>query len=322
MEDWAAELQGGRPEAAWDLFLTRYRRLIFAAIRHYAQDYDDVMDVFARVCEALREDGLRRLRVYAEQPEHHARFSTWLVTVVRHLTVDWFRHQGGRRRLSAVAEGLPPLRRRIFEHVFLDRRSHVEAYELIRAREAPALSFGQFLAELRATYNAVTDGRRGQVLRELGAAPLPEAEPEAPSTDDAAEWRELLEQALGTLNPEDRVALELYVLNELPAADVARVLGLPNAKAVHNRRLDHLQLGPRGRDRWAHLLRCEHQWPSGRLRSYLRCHHSRGGVLLGLEHIWPARRLLDLELTRFDGHRPEPPFWGREVSDAREAPTV
>src|SRR2546430_2078161 len=54
MEDWMAQLQQAGPEAAWDLFLDRYRRLIFAAIRHYAQDYDDVMDVFARVCEALR----------------------------------------------------------------------------------------------------------------------------------------------------------------------------------------------------------------------------------------------------------------------------
>src|SRR6266545_3660744 len=69
MEDWAVELQQGRPEAAWDLFLDRYRRLIFAAIRHYAQDYDDVMDVFARACEALRADGLRKLRVYVQQPD-------------------------------------------------------------------------------------------------------------------------------------------------------------------------------------------------------------------------------------------------------------
>src|SRR5438552_2254687 len=107
MEGWAAELASGRPDAAWDLFLDRYRRLIFAAIRHYAQDYDDVMDVFARVCEALREDDLRRLRTYVAQPDHRARFSTWLVTVVRHVTVDWFRHRDGRRRLSVVAEELP-----------------------------------------------------------------------------------------------------------------------------------------------------------------------------------------------------------------------
>jgi RNA polymerase sigma factor (sigma-70 family) len=234
MEDWAVELRQGRPEVAWDLFVSRYRRLIFAAIRHYAQDYDDVMDVFARVCEALREDDLRRFRSYIEQPEHRARFSTWLVTVVRHLTIDWFRHKDGRRRLSAVAEALPPLQRRIFELVFSDQRSHVEAYELIHA-EDPDLSFRLFQAELRATYQAVTDRRRGGILRELGGSPPPEAEPEAPGNDEATEQRELLEQALGSLSAEDRVALELYVLEELPAADIARTLGLPNAKAVYNR---------------------------------------------------------------------------------------
>ena len=235
MEGWAAELQSGRPDAAWDLFLDRYRRLIFAAIRHYAQDYDDVMDVFARVCETLRENDLRRLRTYASQPDHRARFSTWLVTVVRHLTVDWFRHRDGRRRLSTVAEGLPPLRRRIFEHVFLDQRSHIEAYELIRAREAPTLSYKEFLGELRATYGAVTDGRRGRVLRELGGPTPPEAMGETLPAEDAADARRLLDHALGSLDAEDRVVLHLYVVEELPAADVARILGLPNAKAVHNR---------------------------------------------------------------------------------------
>src|SRR2546426_566718 len=110
VDDWVAELRAGRPEPAWDRFLDRYRRLIFSAIRHYAEDYDDVMDVFAQVCEALREDDLARLRCYVEQPFHGARFSTWLVTVVRHLTIDWFRHRDGRRRLSAVAERLPALR--------------------------------------------------------------------------------------------------------------------------------------------------------------------------------------------------------------------
>ena len=70
MEDWVAELERGRFDAAWDLFLDRYRRLIFAAIRHYAQDYDDVMDVFARACEALRTDNLRRIRTYTDQPQH------------------------------------------------------------------------------------------------------------------------------------------------------------------------------------------------------------------------------------------------------------
>ena len=68
MDAWIGELQRGSSDAAWDAFLDRYRRLIFAAIRHYAQDYDDVMDVFARVCESLRADDLRRLRSWFRAP--------------------------------------------------------------------------------------------------------------------------------------------------------------------------------------------------------------------------------------------------------------
>src|SRR5206468_3091637 len=157
-----------------------------------------------RACEALRSDNLRRIRTYTDQPQHRATFSTWLVTVVRHLTVDWFRHRDGRRRLSVVAEALPLLQRRIFEYVFLDQRSHIEAYELIHAREAPALSFKEFLGELRATYSAVTDGRRGRVLGELGGTPPTEEASAASSPGDVADTRALLEHALGALSAEDR----------------------------------------------------------------------------------------------------------------------
>lgn len=228
-----AELQRGRVDPAWDLFLDRYRRLIFAAIRHYAQDYDDVMDVFARVCESLREADLQRLRGYIGQPVHTARFSTWLVTVVRNLTIDWFRHRNGRRRLSTVAAALPPLRRRIFEHVFLHKRSHVETYELMRSNDGVDLPFGQFLVEVSSTYRAVADGRRGRILRELGGAAPPPVDAEDESAT-ASERRQDLEYALRCLSPEERVAVELYVVEEMPAEAVAKVVGWPNAKAVYN----------------------------------------------------------------------------------------
>lgn len=226
------ELQRGRSDAAWDLFLDRYRRLIFAAIRHYAQDYDDVMDVFARVCESLREADLKRLRAYIDQPSHTARFSTWLVTVVRHLTIDWFRHRDGRRRLSTVANDLPPVRRRIFEHVFLHKRSHVETYELMQSANEVDVSFGEFLNEVSATYRAVSNGRRGRIVRELGGAAPPVVEVEDDSGPSVR--REDLEDALRSLSPEQRVAVELYIVEEMPADSVAKVVGWPNAKAVYN----------------------------------------------------------------------------------------
>src|SRR5436309_127551 len=216
MEGWAAELASGRPDAAWDLFLDRYRRLIFAAIRHYAQDYDDVMDVFARVCEALREDDLRRLRRYLAQPDHRARFSTWLVTVVRNLTVDWFRHRDGRPRLSAIAADLPELQRRIFECVFAEGRSHVEAYELVKSLERPDLSFGGFLRELRATYQAVAARRTGPFMAELGGPPPPQdPEPAAEDSLTRAEQGARLSEALEALAPEERLAIQLFVVEEM-----------------------------------------------------------------------------------------------------------
>jgi RNA polymerase sigma factor (sigma-70 family) len=234
-ELWIAPLLAGRHDAAWDAFIARYRRVIFSAIRHYAQDYDDVMEIFARVCEALREDDFRRLRAYASEQVHRARFSTWLVTVVRNLTIDWFRHRDGRRRLPVLAQSLPPIQRRIFEHIFLEQRSHVESYELIRTRDEPTMTFRMFQAELRAVYQAASKGRRGVLLPELSQAPPPETEIADREPEDTVERAALMEEGLASLTPEDRVAVELYVMENLPAEDVARIVGLPNAKAVYNR---------------------------------------------------------------------------------------
>ena len=235
MAEWSDELRGGSPEAAWDDFITRYRPLVFATIQHYARDYDDVMDVFARVCQALREDDMRRLRTWLEQPNHTARFTTWLVAVVRNITIDWFRSRDGRRRLSMVAEKLPSLRRQIFQAIFVERRSHIEAYELICAQASPPPAFREFLKELRETYNAASAGRRGAILRDLSPSLPIEDEPDSADPAELEDRSRRIEQALQTLPAIDRTAVELYVLEELSAADIARILGLRNAKAAHNR---------------------------------------------------------------------------------------
>lgn len=235
MEPWVARLEAGDPQGAWDLFIERYRRLIFAAIRHYTADHDEVMDVFAQVCGALRADELARLRRWFAQPAHAARFSTWLVTVIRNLTVDWFRHRDGRARLSTIAADLPPLERRIFEHVFAEGRSHVEAYELMRSSDDADLTFAAFLAALRATYRVVAARRKRGLMAELAGPSPPEPDPLPEDPVVRAEQGAALEEALGTLTPEDRLAIQLFVIEELTADQVARVVGFHNAKTVYNR---------------------------------------------------------------------------------------
>jgi DNA-directed RNA polymerase specialized sigma24 family protein len=236
VEPWAVRLLAGDPDAAWDLFVGRYRRLIFAAIRHYTTDHDEVMDVFAQACQALRADDLARLRRYLEQPNHSARLSTWLVTVVRNLTVDWFRHRDGRPRIGALATELPLLQRSIFEHVFLRGHSHLETFELLRTSDHPALSFKEFQNELRATYRAVAAKRRGPLIGELaGPWPMSDDGEVDPGPTGPRELGPLLERALVTLPTAERTAVRLYVVQEMPADQVARVVGWPNAKAVYNR---------------------------------------------------------------------------------------
>src|SRR5256886_173792 len=233
MELWVAELQGGRPEAAWDLFLNRYRRLIFAAIRHYAEDYDDVMDVFARVCEAMREKDFARLRRCASRVDPNRPFSTWLFTVVHNLTIDWFRHLNGRPRLNALAAALPPMQRRIFQYVFLEQRSHVEAYELARSRDGADFTFGDFLKELAPTYRAAT-ALNGRVAVAL-VVPPPSENSDPPSDPaELAEQQGILAAALEALPPEDRLRRPPLLVRRKPAQPVARALGYPSVKTIYN----------------------------------------------------------------------------------------
>ena len=234
VESWIAPLETGDPERAWDFFVERYRRLIFGAIRRYTAESDDVMDVFARVCEVLRENDFARLRRCAARWEPERQLSTFLYTVVHNIKIDWFRHRDGRPRLAAVAATLPPLQQQIFQCVFVEGHSHVETYELLRSRDAPDLPFGEFLNELRATYRAARAGRRGSLAAEL-AAPPPATPDAPPDPAIAAEQRVMLARALETLPAEERLAVQLYVVDEMPADQVARVLGYQNAKTVYNR---------------------------------------------------------------------------------------
>jgi len=192
------------------------------------------MDVFARVCEALRENDFTRLRRCAARVDPDRPFSTWLVVVVHNLTIDWFRHRDGRPRLSAIAVTLPRLQQRIFEYVFLEQRSHVEAYELLCSRDGASLSFGEFLKQLSATYVVATAGRRGRVSAELAVPPPPSEDPPA-NPAVFAEQQTLLARALEALPPDDRLAVQLYVVDEMPAEQVARALGYPSTKTVYNR---------------------------------------------------------------------------------------
>jgi RNA polymerase sigma factor (sigma-70 family) len=236
-----SELHRGHAQAAWDLFAERYRRLILATIRRVVPDYDDVMDVFSCVCEALSANDCARLRRYSDQrgargPRAAASVATWLVVVVHNLAIDWRRRREGRPRRLAVPKDLSPLQQQIYVAVCGGGCSHVEAYEMIRTRAASSMTFEEFLREVRVTLRVApcprdTHARTPSALTRRSAA----AAPEAPDPVEVAELTRRIAAALASCPDDVRVAVELFVVERMPADEVALVVGWPNAKAVYNR---------------------------------------------------------------------------------------
>lgn len=231
---WRATLASGDPESAWDQFIARYRRLIYSVIRRSVSDEDDVADVFSEVCGDLCRDDLARLERHIDFGK--ARFSTWLVTVVHHRTIDWLRQRDGRPRVVAP-QALTQLQRDIFDQIIVQHRSHVEAYELLHQRSYVDLSFAAFMRELTAMFHDVEQASGKSVAHYMPGPPTPFGQNDLQADDEIvrAESAMRLEAALVTLPHDERLAIQLFIVDELPAATVAQMVGWPNAKAVYNR---------------------------------------------------------------------------------------
>ena len=217
------------------MFVDRYRRLIFAQIRRATTEPDDVMDIFAHVCDRLRENDLARLKTFAFATAPRASFATWLVAVLRNLIVDWFRARDGRSR-ARPPKSLSPLGTRIYELVFLEHRSHREAFELVlNSSIDTGVTPGDCRRALREAQRAALTRAAGTVARPVAVAPL--AERVEVSVDEAAasEAGEALRVAMQSLDTVSQLAIQLFVVEEMPAADIAQVLGLQNAKTVYNK---------------------------------------------------------------------------------------
>jgi RNA polymerase sigma factor (sigma-70 family) len=232
-EAWASSLRSGNAEGAWDAFLATYRRLIFATIGRLVRDREERMDAFAMVCAGLRERDFQRLRRF--DPGGPARFSTWLVTVVRNLVVDWHRQMHGRRRDDGRLGGFSDLDQRIYELLAHEGMSFIEAYESLRIEGGFSGSYGAFLKAVRRVHREVTR-RAGPLARELiGTDPAVELAGDPVLLADHGPDHERAMAVLQTLPEDVRVATLLFVVDDVPADDVARIVGWPGRKAVYNR---------------------------------------------------------------------------------------
>jgi RNA polymerase sigma factor (sigma-70 family) len=233
VEKWRSTLAAGNAEAAWSEFIERYRRLIFAVLRRTVSGQDDVDEVFADVCGQLSTDNMSRLAQHDDKGA--ARFSTWLVTVVQHLAIDWVRHRDGRQRIT-TPDNLSPLQKFIFDRIVREHCTYVEAYELAIQSVHRDLPFRQFMKEVRSMFT-ILERRSGGAVHYFPGPPdsLSQTAPLAYETVSVADSASKVTAALDELPSDERLAIQLFIVEELPAASVAKIVGWTNSKAVYNR---------------------------------------------------------------------------------------
>ena len=83
-------------EAAWEVFVQEYSRLVMHVSQSLGGSHDAVMDRYVHALEGLRRDDFQRLREY--EADRRGKFTTWLTVVVRRLCLDQARRKYGRRR--------------------------------------------------------------------------------------------------------------------------------------------------------------------------------------------------------------------------------
>jgi DNA-directed RNA polymerase specialized sigma24 family protein len=120
------------PHQGWPLFIKRHTPVLLALIRRGGiSRYDDVMDVYVRVCERLTDDNCSRLVAYdpARGP-----LAAWLAVVVRRVAVDWVRSRAGRRRHFGALERLTAFDRQVFELRYWHRCDAAETQGLLESK--------------------------------------------------------------------------------------------------------------------------------------------------------------------------------------------
>lgn len=186
---------------------------------------DDEADDFASLVKLrLIEDDCRVLRAF----EGRSSVSTYLTTVVLNLARDYRIRKWGRWRPSAAAKRLGTT------GIRLDTLLHRDGYSLLEATEILRNNFGVDLSATEIADLAAQLPVRGKRWFEgeealagmAGAERADRALVEGEREEALRRAGEVLQQALDTLAPEDRLILKLRFMEGATVASIARSFGV------------------------------------------------------------------------------------------------
>lgn len=238
---------------AWPEFILHYSPFILSCIRRFAADHDERMEIYVHVCQRLADDDCRRIRQYRGMGDlGPCKFSTWLAAVTFNLAREWIRSTRGRRRLFRSLSDLGRTDRLVFQYYFWEGYSLLQIARLLQSKIHLDCGVTEVIERLAAIERLLTRDHRWRLVTSLLRSARP-VSIDRPRTvvgeeisfdvpDDRADSSHhlgrdeaygVLQELIGTLPDEERLALRMRFERGLSAREIAIALGLNNYKRVY-----------------------------------------------------------------------------------------
>lgn len=262
--------------------------------RTYIEHYDLIDGVITQICRRHRLAGVEaddfrasaHLKLIENDYEVFRKFQgrsslrTYLTVVLQRVFLDYRIGQWGKWRPSMEASRRGPVAIRLEQLLVRDGFSFDEAVEILRARHG--------VAESREALARIAERLPVRVNRKLqGEKAMSDVPDPAVLPDEAAAREELrphavrariaLDEAMATLEPQDRLIVRLRFENGLGIADIARTLALPQRPLYRRleqilarlrRHLEHTVGGSSARalldEAWSDLADVDRMSPRGK----------------------------------------------------------
>jgi RNA polymerase sigma factor (sigma-70 family) len=234
---------------AWEAFCRAYSPVIERSIRRYIPDPETRRDLYVSLLEELK---LRKLKSFAGR----STLAAWLFIVARNHCRDYYRSEGGVRRLRSELRDLGPDERRFFDLAYVQGLPVHQVFEAMRAEKKGAMTYLDLIEYDEAVRRAIAKKKLERLAERLlrpEAGPralrgggqslegrdVPDAAAQSPEELAAAERLERsleeLRAAVLRLAPEDRRLLELRFDRRLTAKRIAEELSIGGEKKVYHR---------------------------------------------------------------------------------------
>ena len=235
------------PEAAYLELLERYTPVLLRMIRCFMKDVDEVMEVYAGVCERFCANQYQALRRFQSDGE----LTPWLSVVVANACRDRYRKNRASSVPQSVISQLTEREKLVFKYHYQEHLPHEDIAEIISRRHRVPITALEIVRAIAKINDLLSTRKRWLLLAALSANrpnlsidEMQESgyqlsvEDDFDSFDENIRKRELVErlnEALKQLDTDDQLLLLLRFEHNRSAPQIAKIMGFDNHKYVYTR---------------------------------------------------------------------------------------